>query len=80
MLLNGGAGTWNALLVVAVTMVTVGIIYLLRIHVALQMARNRHRKALGWVLLSFFFSPLLTWIILLIVGDSRDQYNRPEER
>ena len=45
-----------------------GLAYLLRIHIAYRMAKNRHRDPLGWVLLSFFFSPLLTWIILLIVG------------
>ena len=43
--------------------------YLIRIHIAYRMAKNRHRDPFGWVLLSFFFSPLLTWIILLIVGD-----------
>ena len=43
--------------------------YVIRIHIAYRMAKNRHRDPLGWVLLSFFFSPLLTWIILLIVGD-----------
>ena len=36
-----------------------------------RMAVNRHRDPLGWALLSFFVSPLLTWIILLIVGDQR---------
>ena len=45
--------------------------YFFRIHIAYRMAKNRHRDPLGWVLLSFFFSPVLTWIILLIAGDAR---------
>ena len=45
--------------------------FFIRIFIAYRMAKNRRRDPLGWVLLSFFFSPLLTWIILLIVGDSR---------
>ncbi len=45
------------------------IIYFFRIHIAYRMAVNRHRDPLGWALLSFFFSPILTWIILLIAGD-----------
>ncbi len=43
--------------------------FFVRVYIAYRMAKNRHRDPLGWVLLSFFFSPLLTWIILLIVGD-----------
>lgn len=45
--------------------------YLIRIHIAYRMAVNRNRDPLGWVLLSFFFSPLLTWIVLLIAGNRR---------
>ena len=45
------------------------IIYFFRIHIAYRMAVNRHRDPLGWALLSFFVSPILTWIILLIAGD-----------
>ena len=44
--------------------------FLIRIYIAYRMAKNRHRDPLGWVLLSFFFSPLLTWIVLLIAGDA----------
>lgn len=45
--------------------------FVIRIYIAYRMAKNRHRDPLGWVLLSFFFSPLLTWIVLLIAGDAR---------
>lgn len=61
---------WEVLLIILVIAAVLGLVYLLRIHIAYRMAKNRHRDPLGWVLLSFFFSPLLTWIILLIVGDN----------
>ena len=47
--------------------------FLIRIYIAYRMAKNRHRDPLGWVLLSFFFSPLFTWIVLLIVGDEKKE-------
>lgn len=47
------------------------LVYLIRIHIAYKMAKNRGRDPLGWALLSFFVSPLLTWIILLIAGDAK---------
>ena len=47
------------------------VVYFFRIHIAYRMAVNRHRDPLGWALLSFFVSPVLTWIILLIAGDAR---------
>ena len=49
--------------------------YLIRIHIAYRMAKNRHRDPLGWVLLSLFVSPLLTWIILLIAGNASSAQN-----
>jgi uncharacterized membrane-anchored protein len=65
---------WEVLLVIAAVAAGLGLMYLLRIHIAYRMAKNRHRDPLGWVLLSFFFSPLLTWIILLIVGDNTSSH------
>ncbi len=65
---------WEVLLIILGVTAGVGLVYLLRIHIAYRMAKNRHRDPLGWVLLSFFFSPLLTWIILLIVGDSKSSH------
>lgn len=61
----------EGLLLIVGLVVGLGLVYLLRIHIAYRMAKKRHRDPLGWVLLSFFFSPLLTWIILLIVGDAK---------
>ena len=65
---------WEVLLIILVIAAVLGLTYLLRIHIAYRMAKNRHRAPLGWVLLSFFFSPLLTWIILLIVGDNTSSH------
>lgn len=65
---------WKVLLIILVIAAVLGLTYLLRIHIAYRMAKNRHRDPLGWVLLSFFFSPLLTWIILLIVGDNTSSH------
>lgn len=51
------------------------LVYLIRIHIAYRMAKNRHRDPLGWVLLSLFVSPVLTWIILLIAGNASSAQN-----
>ena len=62
---------WQILLGVLGVVVVLGVLYLVRVHIALRMAKNRHRDPLGWVLLSLFVSPVLAWIILLIVGDMK---------
>lgn len=46
-------------------------VYWIYIGITRRMAKRRHRDPLGWILLSLLVSPLLTWIILLIVGDSK---------
>lgn len=46
------------------------VLWLFWIHIPANMARNRGRSALGWVLLTFIASPVWTIILLLIVGDS----------
>lgn len=66
---------WQVPLIILGIAAVLGFVYILRIHIAYRMAKNRHRDPVGWVLLSFFFSPLLAWIILLIVGD--DTSSRP---
>ena len=43
--------------------------FFIRFYIAYRMAKNRNRDTLAWSLLSIFVSPLLTWILLLIVGD-----------
>ena len=70
---------WEILLIGLIVVVGLGLVYLVRIHIAYRMAKNRHRDPLGWVLLSFFFSPLLSWVVLLIVGDD-DTWLKQEQR
>lgn len=45
--------------------------FFIRFYIAYRMAKNRNRDVLAWSLLSIFVSPLLTWILLLIVGDKK---------
>lgn len=45
------------------------VCYWLYFGITRKMAHERNRDPLGWILLSFFVSPLIVWIILLIVGD-----------
>ena len=46
------------------------IIFFFRIYIAYYMAKKRHRDPLAWALLSFFVSPIMTWILLLLLGDA----------
>jgi len=46
------------------------LLYYVFIGITLNMAKSRHRDPLGWILLSLFVSPILAWIVLLIVGDA----------
>ena len=62
---------WETILMILGIVVGCLLLYVLYIGITLRMARNRHRDPLGWILLSIFVSPLLTWIILLIVGDKK---------
>lgn len=78
-----GMGDWFAAMVLFMgvpamvlfaLMAGIGVVLLTffyRVYIAYRMAVNRHREPIGWVLLSFCFSPILTWIILLIVGDDK---------
>lgn len=61
---------WQAMLSILAFIVVFKFLYYVFIQVAYRMAKDRHRDPLGWVLLSVFCSPLLAWIILLIVGDN----------
>ena len=45
--------------------------FFIRFYIAYRMAKNRNRDVLAWSLLSIFVSPLLTWILLLILGDKK---------
>lgn len=71
--INIESGVWEVLFILLVAIIGLALVYFIRIHIAYRMAKKRHRDPLGWVLLSLFFSSLLTWIILLIVGDAHDR-------
>ena len=66
----------TVLLILLAIALGLGLVYLIRIHIAYRMAKNRHRDPVGWVLLSFFVSPLLVWIVLLIEGDDGDNQQK----
>lgn len=63
----------DILLTILTCVLALALFYLIWIHITYRMAKTRHRDPLGWILLSLFISPLLTWIILLIVGNSTKQ-------
>ena len=60
---------WQIPLMILSVVTILFILYWIYIGITRRMAKNRHRDPLGWILLSVFISPLLTWIILLNVGD-----------
>ena len=61
---------WKIPLMLLMVGIILVLVYYVYIGITLNMAKNRHRDPLGWILLSLFVSPLLTWIILLIAGDA----------
>ena len=65
------ASTGGIMLVLFLAGLALLWVFFIRIYIAYRMAKNRHRDPLGWVLLSFFVSPLLVWILLLIVGEEK---------
>ena len=62
----------GGVIALGIGLIVIGVllIYLVRIHIAYKMAKNRHRDPIAWALLSFFVSPLLTWVLLLIFGNA----------
>jgi len=64
------SATGGILLALGCVLLALLWLYFIRIHIAYRMAKNRRRDPLGWVLLSLFVSPILTWLLLLIVGDA----------
>lgn len=62
---------WQIPVIVLCVVAALALVYYVYIGITLRMARKRHRDPLGWILLSIFVSPLLTWIILLIAGDAK---------
>lgn len=64
------AGIGIVLIGLAVILAILLIIFFFRIYIAYYMAKKRHRDPLAWALLSFFVSPIMTWILLLLLGDA----------
>lgn len=62
---------WQIPVIVLCVVAALALVYYVYIGITFKMARKRHRDPLGWILLSLFVSPLLTWIILLIAGDAK---------
>ena len=60
---------WQIPLMILVFLAALAFAYWIYIGITYRMAKNRDRDPLGWILLSLFVSPLLTWIILLIAGN-----------
>lgn len=63
--------TTTALLIV-LGIIGLYISYLFYIKIPAQMAEERHRDPLIWVILCFCISPLWVIIILLFIGDSNE--------
>ena len=72
-LFAGMSGLAIGMIGLAMGLLVLLIAFIIRFYIAYRMAVNRHRDPLGWVLLSFFVSPLMTWIILLIAGDDTNR-------
>jgi|GEM_PF-1339061 len=66
---------WQVLLIILAVIAGLGLMYLIRIHIAYRMAQKRHREPVIWALISFFTSPLFVWIMLYIMGDDTDKQN-----
>jgi hypothetical protein len=37
------------------------------------MAKNRGRNGFGWAVFGLIVSPLLVWVILLVIGDTEEK-------
>ena len=62
---------WKIPLMLLLVGILLVMVYYVYIGITLNMAKSRHRDPLGWILLSLFVSPILAWIVLLIVGDAK---------
>ena len=60
-------------IIVLMAFVGLFVLWFFWVRLPAQMARNRGRSALGWVLLTWVLSPLWSIILLLIVGDSEEK-------
>lgn len=65
--------SFSVFLAIVVILIILGIYVGLYVLIAI-MAQKRNRSAIGWLLLSFFLTPLLVIIILLCIGKANDGY------
>lgn len=64
---------WVSFFAIVAILMILGIYIGLYVLIAV-MAQKRNRSAIGWLLLSFFLTPLLVIIILLCIGKTNDGY------
>lgn len=60
-------------IIVLGAIISLVILWYFWVRLPAQMARNRGRSALGWVLLFWILTPFWGVILLLIVGDSNEK-------
>ncbi len=68
-ILSHSSETVSTILMVLMIPLALYVCYWFYFGITRKMAHERQRDPLGWILLSFFISPLIVWIILLIAGD-----------
>lgn len=61
------------LLILILALVALFVVFWFYVLLPMQMAGNRNRNKLGWVLVSLFFSPVIAIIGLLLLGDAPEQ-------
>ena len=61
----------SAIWIVCIIALIIG--YIFWIHIPANMARNRGRSALGWVILTWILQTLWTIVLLAILGDSSEK-------
>ena len=61
----------SAIWIVCIIALIIG--YIFWIHIPANMARNRGRSALGWVILTWILQPLWIIVLLAILGDSSEK-------
>ncbi|MBT8424377.1 MAG: hypothetical protein KJO67_05335 [Silicimonas sp.] len=64
----GGSG--DAIFLIVIGLATLAFVFWLYILLPAQMAGNRNRSALIWVLISLVGSPLLAVLLLIALGDA----------
>lgn len=64
----------GVLIIILGIAITVGCIY-----ITYQMARNRYRDPVLWLILAFVASPIIAWLGLYIVGEDEIRKKQYEE-